>query len=129
MNGDAQPGLKAEDLRKRNVPTQVRSEDEARNAVLELNAQEERTTKDEKDRKTFGRTPDGTGRTSGIIAVHTLDRLGLRRPHQPRHKSPRGLCFLDVVADHEMQFLPCHSLTTWCHSYCPHQNPKTCQIC
>ena len=61
MNGDVQPGLDAENLRKRNVPIQARTEDEARNAVLDLNAQEERTAKDEKDRKTFGRTPDGTG--------------------------------------------------------------------
>lgn len=72
MNGDAQPALDAENLRKRNVPIRARSEDEARNAVLELNAQEERTTKDEKDRKTFGRTPDGTGRISIDISVTTL---------------------------------------------------------
>lgn len=62
MNGDVQPGLDSENLRKRNVSIQARSEDEARSAVLELNAQEERTSKDERDRKTFGRTPDGTGR-------------------------------------------------------------------
>ena len=64
MNGDAHLGFDAENLRKRNVPIQAKSENEARNAVLELNAQEEKTTKDERDRKTFGRTPDGTGRNS-----------------------------------------------------------------
>lgn len=64
MNGNVQPGLDEVKLRHRNVPTQAISVDEARTAVLELNAQEEKDSKDEKDRKTFGRTPDGTGRTS-----------------------------------------------------------------
>jgi hypothetical protein len=92
MSGDAPPGLSAENLRKRIVPIQARSEVEARNAVLELNAREERTTKEEKDRKTFGRTPDGTGRTSRTIAVYNLDRAGFRRLHEPRYESPTAGC-------------------------------------
>jgi hypothetical protein len=95
MNGDAQPGLDAENLRKRNVPIQARTEVEARNAVLELNAHEERTTKEEQDRKTFGRTPDGTGRTSWKIAVYILGHLGL------------GDC-----TSHDKRFLVCHALWT-----------------
>jgi phosphatidylethanolamine N-methyltransferase len=51
-----------ESLRKRNAPLQASSESEARKTVLELNALEEKKdVKDEKDKKTFGRTPDGTG--------------------------------------------------------------------
>lgn len=33
----------------------------AKEKVLELNTAEEETGKDEKEKKTFGRTPDGTG--------------------------------------------------------------------
>jgi hypothetical protein len=51
-----------EGLRKRNAPLQANSPEEARQTVLELNALEEKKdTKSEKDKKTFGRTPDGTG--------------------------------------------------------------------
>lgn len=83
MNSDTQSGLDAENLRKRNVPIQARSEAEARNTVLELNAHEERTTKEEKDRKTFGRTPDGTGRTSIVIMVYIIRPSGFK--NYPKH--------------------------------------------
>ena len=83
MKSDTQSGLDAENLRKRNVPIQAKSEAEARNTVLELNAHEERTTKEEKDRKTFGRTPDGTGRTSIAAILHILSRLGTK--DKPEH--------------------------------------------
>jgi hypothetical protein len=51
----------AENLRKRNTPLRTHSREDARRAVLELNALEEKEVKDDKDRKTFGRTPGGTG--------------------------------------------------------------------
>lgn len=53
-----------EGLRNRGAPMQTSSEGEARKAVLELNALEEKAVKDEKDKKTFGRTPDGKGTCS-----------------------------------------------------------------
>lgn len=51
----------ADGLRQRNVSIIGMSEQDARQAVLQLNALEESSAKDEKDKKTFGRTPDGTG--------------------------------------------------------------------
>jgi len=51
-----------EGLRQRNAPLHASSTEEARQAVLDLNASEEKSAKDESDKKTFGRTPDGTGR-------------------------------------------------------------------
>lgn len=45
----------------RNAPIHANTEEDARQAVLQLNALEEKSAKDEKDRKTYGRTPDGTG--------------------------------------------------------------------
>jgi hypothetical protein len=52
-----------EGLRQRNAPLQAKSTDEARQTVLELNAlEDEKNVKDEKEKKTFGRTPDGTGK-------------------------------------------------------------------
>lgn len=51
----------AEGLRQRNAPIQANTSEEARQTVLDLNAAEENSDKLEKDRKTFGRTPDGTG--------------------------------------------------------------------
>lgn len=54
--------IDAEGLRQRNVPVQANSSDEARKAVLQLNALENETDKVDSDKKTFGRTPDGTGK-------------------------------------------------------------------
>ena len=53
--------LDASHLRERNVPQQARSDQEAREAVLHLNAEEEKGEKKEKDKKTYGRTPNGIG--------------------------------------------------------------------
>jgi hypothetical protein len=65
MNGEASgTALNTEGLRERNVPVRVQTEDDARRAVLELNALEELTKKDEHGRKTYGRTPDGIGQYS-----------------------------------------------------------------
>ena len=64
MNGEASGvALNAARLRERNVPVRAATEEDARKAVLELNAQEERTQKDEQNRKTYGRTPDGIGQS------------------------------------------------------------------
>lgn len=51
-----------EGLRQRNVSVQAKSIEDARQTVLQLNALEESTGKDDADKKTFGRTPDGTGK-------------------------------------------------------------------
>ena len=54
--------VKADDLRERNIPIQASNGEEARSAVLHLNALEENAEKTEKDKKTFGRTPEGIGK-------------------------------------------------------------------
>ncbi|KIV93589.1 hypothetical protein PV10_04792 [Exophiala mesophila] len=51
--------MAADGLRKRKDSNQKATEDEARQAVLHLNALEENSDKAEKDRKTYGRSPDG----------------------------------------------------------------------
>lgn len=62
MGSIAAEPLEKEGLRQRNAPLQAKSTNEARQTVLELNALEDKKdVKDEKDKKTFGRTPDGTG--------------------------------------------------------------------
>lgn len=54
--------VEKESLRQRNVPVQVKSEAEARETVLELNALEDKKDgRDGREKKMFGRTPDGTG--------------------------------------------------------------------
>lgn len=57
--------LDANGLRERNVSLQANGDDEARKAVLHLNSLEERAEKKERDRKTFGRTPEGIGKEKG----------------------------------------------------------------
>lgn len=54
--------LDIEGLRERNVSLQTNDDVAARKAVLQLNALEETADKKEKDKKTFGRTPDGIGK-------------------------------------------------------------------
>lgn len=55
------PGIDPEGLRERNAPLHTDSAENAKATVLDLNAKEEHADKDEKDKKTFGRTPNGTG--------------------------------------------------------------------
>jgi phosphatidylethanolamine N-methyltransferase len=62
MNGlTDKAALNTQGLRERNINLQARDDEEAREAVLQLNALEEKADKNEKDKKTFGRTPDGVG--------------------------------------------------------------------
>lgn len=59
-------GIDASGLRERlsnkpDAPQKALSVDTAQQAVQALNRQEEKENKAEKDKKTYGRTPDGTG--------------------------------------------------------------------
>lgn len=62
-------------------PQQANTVDEARKAVVELNAAEERADKDESEKRTYGRTADGTG----------MLYLVLKNSHL-LHYSPTVLC-------------------------------------
>ena len=57
-----------EGLRQRNKPIKAPTKEDARQTVLQLNALEEDKDVKEADKKTFGRTPDGTGEASqGVL--------------------------------------------------------------
>ena len=49
-------------LRERNVKQQTSAASEAKETVQELSSEEQHPAQSEKDKKTFGRTLDGTGR-------------------------------------------------------------------
>ena len=49
------------ELRERNVPQSAMFAERAKEVVQELNVEECHSDKEFKDKKTFGRTPDGTG--------------------------------------------------------------------
>lgn len=62
------PAPDKEELRRRNAPIRANTSEEARQTVLELNALEEKKdVEDEKEKKTFGRTPGGTGKLLQIL--------------------------------------------------------------
>lgn len=61
--------LDAEGVRERNVSLQTKNADEARRAVLHLNALEEKADKKEKDKKTYGRTPEGIGEDVDVRSI------------------------------------------------------------
>jgi phosphatidylethanolamine N-methyltransferase len=42
-------------------PLHLRNSEDAREKVLELNNQEEKNQKDDQQKRTYGRVPDGTG--------------------------------------------------------------------
>lgn len=59
-------GVDASSLRERlprnpDTPQKAESVETAQHAVQQLNEQEQKEDKDEAEKKTFGRTPDGTG--------------------------------------------------------------------
>ena len=95
-------GAAAESLRKRNTPIRANSREDARRAVIELNALEEKEVNEE-DRKTFGRTPGGTGEYS-LNTVNTL------------------LLALNIS---QSSLFP--TLMTWFRNYYLPQSPRTCQ--
>src|SRR5882757_285152 len=86
-NGDSV----TESLRKRNTPIRANTQEDARRTVLELNALEENEAKEEKDRKTFGRTPDGT-----VFTVpYTHDMVSqLLSPSEPKNLSDISVLFI-----------------------------------
>ena len=68
MAEDASVESATEGLRNRpNAPIRAATRQDAREAVLQLNAMEENSAKEEKDKKTFGRTPDGTGKIEFVL--------------------------------------------------------------
>lgn len=89
-----------EGLRQRNAPIQASSQTEAREAVLHLNALEENSAKDEKDRKTFGRTPSGT-----VFTVpYTHDMVSqLLSPSEPKNLGDILVLFILLL----------HIILTW----------------
>jgi hypothetical protein len=105
--------LETEGLRARNGSIQSNGGTEIQRVVLHLNAREERTEKEDKDKKTFGRTPDGTGKGHG----HRAASSGLLQ-----------LCLHLEKLIHSIQSSRYHIPMTWSHSYCPLPNPRTFPI-
>ena len=70
MGSLAVDATEKEGLRQRNAPLQAKTVGEARQTVLELNALEDKKdVADEKDKKVFGRTPDGTGKQNALCGT------------------------------------------------------------
>ncbi|KPI38161.1 Phosphatidylethanolamine N-methyltransferase [Cyphellophora attinorum] len=93
-----------EGLRQRNAPLQAKSTDEARQTVLELNAlEDQKDVADEKDKKTFGRTPDGT-----VFTVpYTHDMVSqLLSPSEPKNISDIAVLFVLAVHIFTLWALP-----------------------
>ena len=61
-------GLRERMSQRPEMPQKAQSVDTAQEAVHALNAQEAAQNKKEKDKKTYGRTPDGTGEYLPVLA-------------------------------------------------------------
>ena len=60
---DGVPGVDGRELRERNIPQHAPSTVQAKLAVQELNAEVSEPEKSFKDKRIFGRTPNGTGKS------------------------------------------------------------------
>jgi hypothetical protein len=74
-SGDSGLGVNVDGLRERlphqpEAPVKAANVNAAQDAVKVLNDQQAKEEKDEKDKKTFGRTPDGTGAYSIPSSSH-----------------------------------------------------------
>ena len=58
--------LDSSGLRERNTPQHTPSPEIAKETVLGLNAEEFHSNKSSKDKRTFGRTPDGVGKSQQL---------------------------------------------------------------
>lgn len=63
------------------VPQQAHSVDAARQAVVDLNNAEEHAEKDEKEKRTYGRTPNGTGMPHPDLPHPSPRRVSHSRMH------------------------------------------------
>ncbi|RMZ85582.1 hypothetical protein DV737_g620, partial [Chaetothyriales sp. CBS 132003] len=84
-----------EGLRQRNKPIQALTEEDARQTVLELNALEEDKSAKDGEKKTFGRTPNGTVFT--VPQTHDMVSQ-LLSPYEPKN-------LLDVLVISVLAFL------------------------
>jgi hypothetical protein len=97
-------------------PLDLHSAEDAKERVLELNRQEENDDKDDSKKRTYGRTPDGTGMLLyAKISVNTMAA--------PFNAAP----FLRVfVLTPATQSSSCRTLMTWSPSCSRPRNPRTC---
>ncbi|KAK4574683.1 phosphatidylethanolamine N-methyltransferase [Recurvomyces mirabilis] len=123
--GNDVPGIDTSGLRERlpqnpDIPQKAASTETAQRAVRQLNDQEAQGGKDEKDKRTFGRTPDGTANiveptsdkanASGNVVFtvpHTEDMVSqLFDPTQPKNAS--DVAIVTVLAYYALlwYFLP-----------------------
>ncbi|ETN45198.1 uncharacterized protein HMPREF1541_10075 [Cyphellophora europaea CBS 101466] len=104
MGSLAVDATEKEGLRQRNAPLQAKTVGEARQTVLELNALEDKKdVADEKDKKVFGRTPDGT-----VFTVpYTHDMVSqLLSPSEPKNISDIAVLFVLAVHIFTLWALP-----------------------
>jgi hypothetical protein len=66
-------------LRVRNITQQVEPTQGAKSLVEGLNAEQEGTVETDKEKKTFGRTPNGTGKCChcSYLQAHCLSVIGI----------------------------------------------------
>jgi hypothetical protein len=98
-SGDVGLGVNVDGLRERlphqpEAPVKAANVNAAQDAVKVLNEQQAGEEKDEKDKKTFGRTPDGTGAynipsSNGYRAEHVWDSnyTYSNKPNKPTRSS------------------------------------------
>lgn len=117
-------------------PQQVASTEEARKAVRQLNDQE--ASKNDKDKRTYGRTPDGTGAFPDQTACRGI-KLADFLENKPRiflvrllyHSVSRALAARTAwygMANISLQSLWSPRLMTWCHSSSPQRNQRMLPI-
>lgn len=104
-SGDVGLGVNVEGLRERlphqpEAPVKAANVNAAQDAVKVLNEQQASEEKDEKDKKTFGRTPDGTGAynipspSNGCRAEHVWDCKYTYSSKQNKHTRSISLVYL-----------------------------------
>ncbi|WPH04568.1 Hypothetical protein R9X50_00746000 [Acrodontium crateriforme] len=117
-------GLRERIAQKPDVPDIAASVDSAQTAVRALNDQEAKHGEDEKDKRTYGRTPDGTV----FVVPHTEDMVSqLFDPTQPKNASDMGivavlftmctLCYLLPSAIRIPLFAMIFLFWRWCYNF------------
>lgn len=103
-------GVDGAGLRERNTPQRAPTAEIAKEAVLDLNAEEYNSGKNAEDRKTFGRTPDGVVFT--VPQTHDMVSQ-LLSPSQPKNFSD-----ILVLAILGLHFLAIYLLPASCRIPC-----------
>lgn len=127
----ARSGLRERLIQQSSTRQRLDLAEAAQQTALELNAEEQKSGKDDREKRTFGWTPDGTGKSTMLLnyLAHPCPSGARAVYRSSGHSKTGGTVTRNAQnnADAEvcLQSLRFRRPTTWFHSFSPLHNRRT----